>query len=108
MRMPVFRRRSNRLRRSNNLRKGETGMKKLIEKNDADQGTGQTVGLDLGDRWSRFCVLDQNGAIVQEDRVRTTLEGLQEQFGGMPATQIVIEAGTQPVISHSTSQRRSP
>ena len=72
-------------------------MTKLIGKNDAIQVgevTGNTVGLDLGDRWSRYCVLDQNGTIVKEDRVRTTLEGLKEQFAGMPATQIVVEAGT--------------
>ena len=69
-------------------------MKKLIKEKDADQVTGNTVGLDLGDRWSRYCVLDQNGTIIKEDRVRTTLEGLQELFGGMPATRIVVEAGT--------------
>ena len=72
-------------------------MKKLIAKNDTiqvEEVTGNTVGLDLGDRWSRYCVLDQNGTIVREDRVRTTLEGLQEQFAGMRATRIVVEAGT--------------
>ena len=72
-------------------------MKKLIAKNDAirvEEVIGNTVGLDLGDRWSRYCVLDQNGTIVREDRVRTTMEGLKEQFAGMPATRIVVEAGT--------------
>jgi len=72
-------------------------MKKLIETNDAIEGAqlaGTTVGLDLGDRWSRYCVVDQNGTIVKEDRVRTTIEGLREQFGGMPATRIILEAGT--------------
>ncbi len=58
------------------------------------ESTGNRVGLDLGDRWSRYCVLDSKGAIIKEDRVRTTLEGFQEQFGGMAASRIVLEAGT--------------
>ena len=53
-----------------------------------------TIGMDLGDRWSRFCVLDQEGTIVEEDRARTTAVGLEEQFGKREATRIVVEAGT--------------
>lgn len=56
--------------------------------------TQTTIGIDLGDRWSRYCVLDQHGEIIQEDRVRTTAEGLEERFGNILATRIVIEAGT--------------
>jgi hypothetical protein len=32
----------------------------------------EVIGIDLGDRWSRYCVLDQAGMVVQEDRVRTS------------------------------------
>src|SRR5690348_6801709 len=53
-----------------------------------------TIGLDLGDRWSRYCILDSAGAIANEDRVRTTPEALEKCFGNIPATRIVIEAGT--------------
>jgi transposase len=71
-------------------------MKKNIGKDAIEvvESTGNTVGLDLGDRWSRYCVLDSNGTITKEDRVRTTVKGFQGQFGGMPATRIVLEAGT--------------
>ena len=31
-----------------------------------------TAGLDLGDRFSHFCVLDEAGAVLKEDRVRAT------------------------------------
>jgi hypothetical protein len=41
----------------------------------APQSTGNTIGMDLGDRWSRYCVLDGNGLLVEEDRVRTTAAG---------------------------------
>jgi transposase len=50
--------------------------------------------MDLGDRWSRYCVLDRDGEIVKEDRVRTSADALQQRFGQMPATRIVLEAGT--------------
>lgn len=26
---------------------------------------GNTAGLDLGDRWSRYCVLDSNGEVIE-------------------------------------------
>jgi hypothetical protein len=29
------------------------------------------IGLDLGDRWSRYCVIDGKGVVAKEDRVRT-------------------------------------
>jgi hypothetical protein len=51
------------------------------------------VGLDLGDRWSRYCTLDAAGTVIEEDRVRSTPEGFSERFGRHPVTRIVIEAG---------------
>jgi hypothetical protein len=39
-----------------------------------------TVGLDLGDRWSRYCAIDSRGVVVKEDRVRTRPEALEETF----------------------------
>jgi transposase len=70
--------------------------KNLVKKVElaAKQSTGNTVGLDLGDRWSRFCVLDESGTIVKEDRVETTVEAMKEQFGRMLSTRIILEAGT--------------
>jgi predicted NBD/HSP70 family sugar kinase len=53
----------------------------------------EVIGIDLGDRWSRCCVLDQVGKIIEEDRVRTTAEALAAKFEDMPATRIVIEVG---------------
>jgi transposase len=56
--------------------------------------SGRTIGLDLGDRWSRFCVLDVAGEIVQEGRVATTELALRELFGLMPPARIALEVGT--------------
>ncbi len=52
-----------------------------------------TIGMDLGDRWSRYCIVDAAGTIAKEDRVRTTPEVLEECFGKIPSTRIVIETG---------------
>lgn len=38
------------------------------------------IGLDLGDRWSRYCVIDGKGAVAKEDRVRTNPETLEATF----------------------------
>lgn len=52
-----------------------------------------TIGIDLGDRWSRYCVLDGTGNVVEEDRVRTTDEALTVRLR-RTAARIVVEAGT--------------
>ncbi|MGH9544293.1 MAG: hypothetical protein ACRD23_03665, partial [Terriglobales bacterium] len=51
----------------------------------------RTIGLDLGDRNSWYCVLDEAGQIQLEQRVRTTAKALGEVFGGMPRCRIVLE-----------------
>ncbi len=43
-----------------------------------------TVGLDLGDRNSWYCVLDESGQIQLEQLVRTNAKALREVFGEMP------------------------
>jgi predicted NBD/HSP70 family sugar kinase len=41
-------------------------------KKDTRDGSGLIVGVDLGDRFSRYCVLDQQGQILEEDTIATT------------------------------------
>ena len=53
-----------------------------------------TVGLDLGDRNSWYCVLDESGQIQLEQRVRTNAKGLREVFGEMPRSRVTLEIGT--------------
>ena len=53
-----------------------------------------TVGLDLGDRSSSYCVLNENGEIVLEQKVATTPEAIQQAFGKMPRYRIAMETGT--------------
>ena len=53
-----------------------------------------SIGLDLGDRNSWYCVVDEGGQIQLEQRVRTSAKALQEVFGGMPRCRIALEIGT--------------
>src|ERR1035438_6860582 len=55
---------------------------------------GVVIGLDLGDRWSRYCVLDEAGTVLEEARVRSNADGLRAKFGPLSSTRIVIETGT--------------
>src|SRR5437773_2996433 len=52
-----------------------------------------TIGLDLGDRSSWYCVLDEAGYIVMEQKVSTTPKALQAAFGAMPHSRIALETG---------------
>jgi transposase len=64
-----------------------------------------TIGLDLGDRNSWYCVLDETGQIQMEQRVGTNAKALGEIFGGMPRSRIALETGTHsPWISRLLSE----
>jgi len=53
-----------------------------------------TIGLDLGDRNSWYCVVDEAGVVQLEQRVRTAAKALLEVFGGKPRSRIALETGT--------------
>jgi transposase len=64
-----------------------------------------TIGLDLGDRSSWYCVLDEGGTAVLEQRVGTTPKAMEEVFGGMPRSRIALETGTHsPWVSRLLSK----
>jgi predicted NBD/HSP70 family sugar kinase len=52
-----------------------------------------TIGLDLGDRSSWYCVLDEAGEVLLEQRLGTTPKAMREGFGGMPRSRIALETG---------------
>ena len=53
-----------------------------------------TIGMDLGDCWSFYCVLDEAGKIILEQKVATTPEAMKQTFGKIPRSLIAIETGT--------------
>jgi hypothetical protein len=41
-----------------------------------------TAGVDIGDKYSYLCLIDQeSGEVVEEGRLRTTPEALRRRFG---------------------------
>src|SRR5580692_2603425 len=52
-----------------------------------------TIGLDLGDRSSWYCVLDEGGEVLLEQKLATTPKAMRETFGGMPHCRIALETG---------------
>jgi len=53
-----------------------------------------TIGVDLGDRSSAYCVLNEAGEIVLEHKLATTPEAMKQVFGSMPRCRIAMETGT--------------
>jgi transposase len=64
-----------------------------------------TIGLDLGDRSSWYCVLDEAGEVLLEQRLGTTPKAMREGFGGMPRSRIALETGMHsPWVSRVLSE----
>jgi transposase len=64
-----------------------------------------TIGLDVGDRSSWYCVLDEAGSIVLEEKLSTTPKAMQEGFGGMARSRIALETGMHsPWVSRVLSE----
>src|SRR2546425_12588779 len=55
------------------------------------KGHKVTIGLDLGDRWSNYCVLDEAGEILLEQKVATTPEAMKQIFEKIPRGLIAME-----------------
>ena len=53
-----------------------------------------TIGMDLGDKTNRYCVLNMEGEIVREGQIATTKAGMVETFGSLGPARIAIEVGT--------------
>jgi transposase len=53
-----------------------------------------TIGMDLGDKTSRYCILNSEGEILREGQVTTTKAGMLEKFGSLGRARIAIEVGT--------------
>ena len=65
----------------------------------------RTIGLDLGDRWHRFCVLGESGQVVEEGSVANNRVALSELSSRYPGALIVMEAGCHsPWVSRHLEQ----
>ena len=53
-----------------------------------------TVGVDLGDQWSHYCILGLEGETLAEGQLRTTPQDVAEFFEALNAARVVVEVGT--------------
>src|SRR5438445_4007622 len=100
MRRPVSRgmRYAPNVRRARGTMKRRPAMKKIstvrVNGNMIFKGHKLTIGVDLGDRWSCYCVLDEAGEILLEQKVATTPEAMKQIFEKIPRGLIAMETGT--------------
>jgi transposase len=72
-------------------------------KNFSDQQL--TIGLDLGDRSSWYCVLDEAGEVLLEQKLSPTRKAMKEVFGKMPRSRMALETGMHsPWVSRVLSE----
>ena len=67
------------------------------QKTRIDRMAGQqrlTVGLDLGDQTTRYCIVGQAEELLSEGQLPTTKAGLDSLLAKMPASRVALEVGT--------------
>ena len=53
-----------------------------------------TMGLDMGDRFSHYCLLNEEGDVVEEGRTQSTEAAFRRHFASEPRLRIALECGT--------------
>ena len=53
-----------------------------------------TVGVDLGDQWSNYCILGLEGETLAEGQLQTTREDVAVFFRALAAARVILEVGT--------------
>lgn len=52
------------------------------------------IGIDVGDKTSRYCVLDAAGEITSEGSVGSNRKSMLQKFGDLPRCRMALEVGT--------------
>src|SRR6202046_2428931 len=64
-----------------------------------------TIGMDLGDRFTYYCVLDEAGEVMVEQKVATTKPAMKQVFSRMPRSRVALETGAHsPWVSRLLTQ----
>src|SRR6202030_1213609 len=113
MRRPV----SSGMRYAPNVRRAQGTKKRrpAMKKTSTVRGNGNmilkghklTIGLDLGDRWSFYCVLDEAGQIILEQKLPTTPEAMKQTFGKIPRSLIEVLWPTTAQVWHLSGEREA-
>lgn len=52
------------------------------------------IGLDIGDKYTHFCVIDETGEITDDGKVRTNRRSITRALQGLEAPRVALEVGT--------------
>jgi transposase len=64
-----------------------------------------TIGMDLGDRFTYYCVLDEAGEVLVEQKLPTTRQAMKQVFGRMPSSRVALETGAHsPWVSRQLTE----
>jgi transposase len=64
-----------------------------------------TMGMDLGDRFTYYCVLDEAGEVMIEQKLPTTRQAMKKEFGRMPSSRVALETGVHsPWVSRQLTE----
>ena len=69
-----------------------------VNGNTIFKGHKLTIGLDLGDHWSCYCVLDEAGKIILEQKVAMTPEAMKQTFAKIPQSLICGSPKLRPTV----------
>ena len=73
------------------MRKNIIATKSPGRKESNRQSDRITIGMDLGDKTSRYCVLDDGGEVIAERSVASTKNGMLRSFAAMKRCRIALE-----------------
>lgn len=69
------------------------------------KGKGMTIGMDLGDRANRICVLDADGRELEKGEITNTAKAIERYFSRYPGAVVALETGTHsPWISRKLEE----
>src|SRR5260370_6611695 len=75
------------------MKKDSRGQKSPRRTGPAARAKSMVIGIDLGDKSSRYCVLEE-GEAVEERSVATTKQGVTQALGARGRCRIALEVGT--------------
>jgi transposase len=64
-----------------------------------------TIGMDLGDKFTYYCVLDEAGDVMVEQKLPTIQPAMKQAFGRIPRSRVALETGAHsPWVSRQLTQ----
>jgi transposase len=64
-----------------------------------------TIGMDLGDQSTYYCVLDEAGEVILEQKLPTTKQAMKQVFGRIPRSRVALETGAHsPWVSRQLTE----